>query len=407
MPILVNHLKLLVKRLIFVRSRAGFTFIELLIVITILGILAAAILIAINPVKRMQEARDATRFADTATIRDSISGYFVTHLAYPPDPALSTDTEFASDEGPDWIPGMDRLPQDPSQALVEKLFAALSGFFKTHSLLNPPAIAADSQMTFIADSTGSYIDYRDPNNPSDYKTCTVYPASVPNNVIGLNWNGSNGYHAFRTYLSFSTSTLPSNAFITSAQLILQSNDSSWTSSFNLNLRDFDWGTNITCPGSGTDDWGGNPPNSQLAATLNSANINVTWPMTAITLNISDISSIKKTSDSSFMLSTDSEENNLNILQQYIQIASASNSTAANRPKLIVSYTTPPPESPPPKGCKNKKKIYCYMVPADRQSATLWAVLENEDDERIYNKPTAKCQETPPPETYLNYCIKDP
>jgi len=39
----------------------GFTLIEALIVIAIIGILASAILIAINPVKRSAQARDAIR----------------------------------------------------------------------------------------------------------------------------------------------------------------------------------------------------------------------------------------------------------------------------------------------------------------------------------------------------------
>ena len=97
-------------------TQTGFTLIELLIVIAILGILAAAVIIAINPTKRTQEARDAIRLAATSQISQSISEYYVIHGAYPPDPAISAETEFASDEGPNWIPGLDNLPQDPNQA---------------------------------------------------------------------------------------------------------------------------------------------------------------------------------------------------------------------------------------------------------------------------------------------------
>ena len=42
----------------------GFTLIELLIVIAILGILAAAVLVAANPGKRTKQARDAARKND-------------------------------------------------------------------------------------------------------------------------------------------------------------------------------------------------------------------------------------------------------------------------------------------------------------------------------------------------------
>ncbi|EKD47532.1 MAG: hypothetical protein ACD_66C00019G0006, partial [uncultured bacterium] len=44
------------------RTKKGFTLIELLIVIAIIAILAAAIFVALDPVTRFQEARDARRY---------------------------------------------------------------------------------------------------------------------------------------------------------------------------------------------------------------------------------------------------------------------------------------------------------------------------------------------------------
>lgn len=46
----------------------GFTLIELLIVIGIIGFLAAAILVAVDPVKRVQDSRDARRYAEVNAI---------------------------------------------------------------------------------------------------------------------------------------------------------------------------------------------------------------------------------------------------------------------------------------------------------------------------------------------------
>ncbi len=43
------------------KNAKGFTLIELLIVVGIIGILAAAIIVAITPGERLQEAREATR----------------------------------------------------------------------------------------------------------------------------------------------------------------------------------------------------------------------------------------------------------------------------------------------------------------------------------------------------------
>lgn len=53
----------------------GFTLIELLIVIAILGILAAAVLVAINPGKRMAEARDTQRKNDIGAITNALISY--------------------------------------------------------------------------------------------------------------------------------------------------------------------------------------------------------------------------------------------------------------------------------------------------------------------------------------------
>ena len=56
----------------------GFTLIELLIVIAILGILAAAVLVAVNPAKRQKQARDSARKSDIGQIATAVQAYFTT-----------------------------------------------------------------------------------------------------------------------------------------------------------------------------------------------------------------------------------------------------------------------------------------------------------------------------------------
>ena len=56
----------------------GFTLIELLIVIAIIGILAAAVLIAINPGKRQRQAQDAKRKNDIGAIVTEVQGFYTT-----------------------------------------------------------------------------------------------------------------------------------------------------------------------------------------------------------------------------------------------------------------------------------------------------------------------------------------
>lgn len=65
------------------RRRPGFTLIELLIVIAILGILAAAVLVAINPAKRTRQARDAARKQHINNITNALIGYYTIVGNYP------------------------------------------------------------------------------------------------------------------------------------------------------------------------------------------------------------------------------------------------------------------------------------------------------------------------------------
>lgn len=70
----------------------GFTLIELLIVIAIIGILAAAVLIAINPGKRQRQAQDAKRKNDIGALVTELQGFYTTPGAgcYPTDLAVLT-----------------------------------------------------------------------------------------------------------------------------------------------------------------------------------------------------------------------------------------------------------------------------------------------------------------------------
>lgn len=74
----------------------GFTLIELLIVIAILGILAAAVLVAANPGKRTKQAKDATRKSDVGQIATALQAYYTTpgQGAYPGDAGCGTGSGF-------------------------------------------------------------------------------------------------------------------------------------------------------------------------------------------------------------------------------------------------------------------------------------------------------------------------
>jgi len=80
----------------------GFTLIELLVVITLIGILAIAVLSAINPIEQVNKARDAGRRGDSAQLLKAIERYYASVEEYPwmdsvfTDAIVTVGTEFYS-----------------------------------------------------------------------------------------------------------------------------------------------------------------------------------------------------------------------------------------------------------------------------------------------------------------------
>jgi len=90
------------------RFGAGFTLIELLIVIAILGILAAAVLVAVNPAKRQRQARDSARKNDIGQMATALQAYYTTpgQGLYPTSMNVLTDTQ-----------DLKQIPTDPTSGL--------------------------------------------------------------------------------------------------------------------------------------------------------------------------------------------------------------------------------------------------------------------------------------------------
>ncbi len=75
----------------------GFTLVELIITIAIIGILAGAVMTAVNPGKRTAQARDAQRKKDIAEIATALKAYYTLNEKYPTE--KECDTSLGSDDG--------------------------------------------------------------------------------------------------------------------------------------------------------------------------------------------------------------------------------------------------------------------------------------------------------------------
>ena len=96
------------------KLKSGFTLVELLVVIGVLGVLAAGLLVAINPAAMLARGRDSQRRADLRNIQEALERYSIDNGGYP----ISTASwHYSNAAGNSWIPGLSAymkvVPKDP------------------------------------------------------------------------------------------------------------------------------------------------------------------------------------------------------------------------------------------------------------------------------------------------------
>lgn len=65
------------------KAAAGFTMIELLVVISVIGVLSVAVLSTINPIEQINKGRDTRSRSDAAQLINALDRYFAIHEVYP------------------------------------------------------------------------------------------------------------------------------------------------------------------------------------------------------------------------------------------------------------------------------------------------------------------------------------
>ncbi len=73
-------------------SQSGFTLIEILVVIGMIALLAAIVLIAINPARQFAQGRNSQRWNDTNAILNAVGQYIADNKGALPSGITTTDT---------------------------------------------------------------------------------------------------------------------------------------------------------------------------------------------------------------------------------------------------------------------------------------------------------------------------
>jgi type IV pilus assembly protein PilA len=81
------------------KSKKGFTLIEVLLVVAILAILAGIVIIAVNPLKQLADSRNAQRRADVTTILNATYQYTIDNSGTLPANITTTPTAVCATGG--------------------------------------------------------------------------------------------------------------------------------------------------------------------------------------------------------------------------------------------------------------------------------------------------------------------
>ncbi|HUV43045.1 MAG TPA: type II secretion system protein [Patescibacteria group bacterium] len=133
----------------------GFTMIELLIVIAVLGILAVAVLAAINPIEQINRGRDTGTRSDSEQLISAIDRYYASKGYYPWMLNASSDNDFVDFTQ---IIAIDQGIGTDAQPMLENLSAAGTEELKL-TFVNRIVAASANLLSIYKMTGGGYSTY--------------------------------------------------------------------------------------------------------------------------------------------------------------------------------------------------------------------------------------------------------
>lgn len=114
------------------KTKKGFTLVELLIVIAVLSVLITGLIVVIDPLSQLQKANDSKRKSDLSEMQRALEVYYQDNRSYPPNPSVNDYRIKGLDGntvnwGSSWQPFMSTLPKDPSSSKAYVYFVTSNG----------------------------------------------------------------------------------------------------------------------------------------------------------------------------------------------------------------------------------------------------------------------------------------
>lgn len=137
-------------------AKEGFTLIELLMVIGVIGILAAIVIVAVNPMQILAELRDAERVSNLKQLQKSVESYYVKHQDLPGDIGV-----WYTNYGANWSIRTPSPTVDQSDPRLIKFFSNLNEFMSVipKAIVQRQAVYIDTSNNCQTANAGTVMQY--------------------------------------------------------------------------------------------------------------------------------------------------------------------------------------------------------------------------------------------------------